>query len=162
MAKLKPFSFNTPLESHAMRWRETSRGGIGNPRINTNMNGESLSSLCPICRAPLDIRDSFKAKTKMLGSGAFGNQDGPLEYPGCSDREEKEGIFQGKDNLNSTSEGGVPTLSADVLKSVCCPSCRYQIFPKKSPNAKDIYELLPEVIRERAVGSLTDKRSWMR
>ncbi|KAG0585648.1 hypothetical protein KC19_2G027500 [Ceratodon purpureus] len=137
MGKLKPFDFNTPPVGPievALRRRK----GIQTPTIAAN---EVPDLLCPICSAPLDTRDFMNGGAECSAELSNGG-----EVPFANDRD---------DVLGSSR-------FPDAFKSTCCPSCSFQIIPKKGIKAESMYKILPEVMKERAVTNIRDRQSWMR
>ena len=138
MGKLKPFEFNTPPVGPievALRRRK----GIQTPTIIPGNTVPDL--LCPICSAPLDARDLSNGSAESTAELSNG-----VEVPFANDRDDVLGLSK----------------FSDAFKSTCCPSCTFQIIPKKGPKAETMYKILPEVMRERAVANVRDKQSWMR
>lgn len=144
MGKLKPFIFNIPPLSPievALRRREKSRNGNESPKIVDNERVAPIPDLlCPICRGPLDARD-FTIEDRN------------------NDNQER---IEGQLLISHVRDGDVAPLSLEAFKTVCCPSCRFQIFSKKRSKAENMYGTLPTAIRERGMANLTSRRSWMR
>jgi uncharacterized protein YbaR (Trm112 family) len=144
MGKLKPFIFNIPPLSPievALRRREKSRNGNESPKIVDNERVAPIPDLlCPICRGPLDARD-FTIEDRN------------------NDNQER---IEGQLLISHVRDGDVAPLSLEAFKTVCCPSCRFQIFSKKRSKAENMYGTLPTAIRERGMANLSSRRSWMR
>jgi hypothetical protein len=138
MGKLKPLEFNTPPVG-AIEVALRRRKGIQTSTITPGNQVRDL--LCPICSAPLDARDFLNGGAEPTAELSNG-----VEMPSAN----------GRDDVLESSK------FPDAFKSTCCPSCSFQIIPKKGPKAEAMYKILPEVMRERAVANFRDRQSWMR
>ncbi|KAG6542441.1 hypothetical protein Mapa_016131 [Marchantia paleacea] len=88
--------------------------------------------LCSICRAPLK-------SSEMASAGGRTHQTESIE----------------QNEIHTSGQHG-------DMKSTCCPSCLFQIFPEEGTHAAEKFMLFPKTTRDMASSNFSQRQKWMR